>query len=203
VIPLFVGESNPYGSSPDFALYPSPRGCSGERLCRLVLDLAPEDYLAFSDRANLCDGRWSIAEARREAARLGAEHGRATIVLLGSKVCAAFGVPFDPFTLRSSLDHVPRSVLPRFAILPHPSGLSRAWNVPGAFDRARVTLRRARVLPVRAGGWRDFGDLSAVDPAYRRAMRCEACRIVWGGCADAFECPACGVGEPPRTEVFA
>jgi hypothetical protein len=29
--PLLVGESNPYGGDPAFALYPSPPGCAGLR----------------------------------------------------------------------------------------------------------------------------------------------------------------------------
>lgn len=68
--PLLVGEANPYGSDPAFALYPSPPGCSGDRLCRLVMGLDPDDYLERFERANLCPRRWSLAEARTRAADL-------------------------------------------------------------------------------------------------------------------------------------
>lgn len=43
--PLLVGESNPYRSDPHFALYPAPDGCSGHRLCRLILKMGRRDYL--------------------------------------------------------------------------------------------------------------------------------------------------------------
>lgn len=51
--------------------------------------------------------------------------------------------------------------------------------------------------PVIVDGWKDYGDLSAVDPPARVAMRCEACRTRWYGCWDNFTCPECGEGELP------
>jgi hypothetical protein len=33
----------------------------------------------------------------------------------------------------------------RVAVLPHPSGLCRIWNLPDAVDRARATMREAGV----------------------------------------------------------
>lgn len=136
--PLLVGEMNPYGAEPDFALYPSPPGCSGYRLCRLVLRMDPDAYLEAFDRANLCAGKWSTpkaaARAREifEARNSSSEEG--AVVMLGAKVAAAFLFQFRPFT-----------VVGRYVCLPHPSGLSRAWNAPGAFDLARATLERAGV----------------------------------------------------------
>ncbi len=50
--------------------------------------------------------------------------------------------------------------------------------------------------------YENLGDLSAVDPPYQRAMRCDACRVRWQGCADAFECPRCGAGELPTAEIM-
>ncbi len=127
---VLVGESNPYGSSPEFALYPEPSGCSGHRLCHLILGMHRQSYLSAFERANLCDYRWTMSEAVQSAARLMDGGGR--FVLLGSKVCAAFGVPFVPFTAEDE-------VLLR---LPHPSGRCRAWSQPGAYLRARVAVRR-------------------------------------------------------------
>ena len=135
--PFLIGESNPYGADPRFALYPEPRGCAGWRLCHLVLHVQPHRYRHDFERRNVLVGKWSAPRARDAAARLAAEIGDAKVVLLGAKVCAAFSLAFEPFTV----------VLGRVAILPHPSGLSRAWNEPGAFERARQVLRDAGVLP--------------------------------------------------------
>ena len=48
--PTLVGESNPYGGNDDYALYPAPNGCSGHRLCLLILGMDPEDYLEAFER---------------------------------------------------------------------------------------------------------------------------------------------------------
>lgn len=142
--PLLVGEANPYGSDPSFALYPSPPGCAGDRLCRLVLQLDPDDYLSKFDRVNLCPRERSTAEARVRAADLlaRARAGGSAVVLLGAKVARACGSAFDPFTV---LERTP--LHPLRVVLPHPSGLSRAWNEPGAYERARSVLRGVGVLP--------------------------------------------------------
>ena len=149
VKPLLVGEANPYGGDPWFALYPSPPGCSGDRLCRLVLGLDPDDYLERFERANLCAGKWSGREASTRASALLCERRAGVFVLLGARVSRAFQWPFDPFTVRS-LSWAPRDMGGshgvRVVTLPHPSGLSRAWHVPGAYERARAVLREAGVL---------------------------------------------------------
>lgn len=134
--PLLVGESNPYGSDPSFALYPAPDGCSGHRLCRLVLGMRRADYLREFDRTNLCRGNWSREEAMAAAMSILVERaGTARLVLLGSQVCSAFGVPLVPFTVADG-------VLLR---LPHPSGRCRLWNDGGSFLRARAAV--AAFLP--------------------------------------------------------
>ena len=46
-------------------------------------------------------------------------------------------------------------------------------------------------------GYRDYGDLSAVDPPYQRGMECDRCKTRWKGCWDSFQCPECGKGELP------
>lgn len=139
--PLFVGEVNPYQDAEveEFALYPSPPGCAGWRLCRVVLDMDPDDYVARFTRANLCSRRWSMPAARVRARELLVEHPDVPLVLLGAKVAAAFGLDFAPFTRVGA-----RS---RWVILPRPSGRSTLWNEPGAVDRARAVLRGAGVLP--------------------------------------------------------
>lgn len=152
--PLLVGEANPYGSDPEFALYPSPPGCAGDRLCRLVMGLDPDDYLARFDRMNLCPRAWSMRDARARAYAIRKECRTTPTILLGSKVCAAFEIDFKPFALvgdranvreRSIIELETRRV-PVYVVLPHPSGLSRSWHESGAYDRARAALREAGVL---------------------------------------------------------
>jgi hypothetical protein len=133
--PLLVGELNPYGADPDFALYPSPPGCAGDRLCRLVMELGKEEYLERFDRVNLCEGKWMMRIARIEAYKI-TKSEVSKVVLLGRKVATAFDCELQPFRHDS-----------RFVALPHPSGLCRAWNESGAFRRAREALRAAGVLP--------------------------------------------------------
>lgn len=145
--PLLVGESNPYGSDPSFALYPLPERASGWRLCKLVMGLERGAYLRAFDRVNLCTGKWSMGEARDKAQEIRDSRRKAPIVLCGAKVSEAFGMDFYPFTVSDTFDLHGMHVR-RFVVLPHPSGLSRAWNEPGAFDRARAVLTEAGVLPV-------------------------------------------------------
>lgn len=140
--PWLIGETNPYqrpGDDPDhrFDLYHEPPHSAGGRLCRFVLGLEPHVYRARFVRRNLLQGKWSVPLARTAAAALLAESAGAPIVLLGAKVAEAFGVEFVPFGWDA------RQVLGRmvdFAVLPHPSGLSRGWNAPNAVWRARAAV---------------------------------------------------------------
>lgn len=137
--PLLVGEVNPLSDRPEHALYPYPPNCTGARLQKLVMAIPRLEYMQRFDRVDLCVGKWSIVAARARAAEL--LDGREVIVLLGTKVCEAFGVTFDPYT---RIRHC--SPRPLFVVLPHPSGLCRLWHQPGAFERAREVLRSAGVL---------------------------------------------------------
>lgn len=134
--PLLVGELNPFGGDEYFALYPLPPECSGGRLQR-ILGLSRTEYLRIFDRANLCRGAWSLAQARARASALLAVE-RSALVLLGAKVCQAFRVEFRPFTVAAVGDL-------RAAILPHPSGRNLTWNEPSAAQRARQTLVEAGI----------------------------------------------------------
>jgi len=126
--PLLVGELNPYGSSPEFALYPLPKGASGDRLCR-IMGVSTRGYLKRFDRVNLCVGKWSFVAARSVAEKLKQEDR--VFVLLGAKVCRAFGYDFTPFC-----------VCGKVVILPHPSGRSRLWNGSESVGRARDALKK-------------------------------------------------------------
>lgn len=137
--PLLVGESNPYGSDPKYALYPWPEQSAGARLCHKILGLQRLEYLERFDRVNLCAHRWNTSEARVHAQKI-IEQGRRYVVLFGVKVTGAFGLDFRP-TFRV-VDHCGTWLV----VLPHPSGLSREWHEPGAFERARALLCEAGVL---------------------------------------------------------
>lgn len=150
--PLLVGELNPFGGPDSFALYPRPEHCSGGRL-RRILGLTEPEYLDSFDRANLCRRSWSLTAARSRAAELLVDRG--VLVLLGAKVCAAFGVKYAPFT--HTRRGFAQSEHPLLVLLPHPSGLNRAWNEVGAEQRARTCVaaaveRRLRVCPFHVAG---------------------------------------------------
>lgn len=154
--PLLVGEMNPYGADPDYALYPLPEHASGGRLQR-ILGLTRDEYLDKFDRANLCEGKWSMPAARRRATELlNGEHD--VYILLGRKVADAFRHPgASPFTTSFSYRSLvvvgdaeallnPPLVQKVRVYLPHPSGLNRVWNDPHAADEARRLLRLLKVL---------------------------------------------------------
>ncbi len=136
--PLLVGESNPYGGDPYFALYPSPANSAGDRLCRLILRTDPDTYLERYDRVNLIPcGDWNLTAARERVKELTVEDIRRGLprkyLLLGAKVCAAWAVPFKPFEVWCT-----GSVL----ILPHPSGRNGAWRDPEALGTAHRAVCR-------------------------------------------------------------
>lgn len=142
--PLLVGELNPYGADPAFALYPLPGYASGGRL-QVILDLTLREYLDRFDRVNLCTGRWSMGAARQAANEIALVCPR-TVVLLGRRVASAFGMSgLRPFTV---VDESRTSVVVhhgflganRYVLLPHPSGRCRAWNDAGAARLAREVV---------------------------------------------------------------
>lgn len=134
--PILVGESNPYGANPEFALYPAPDGCSGHRLCCLILGMRRQAYMNVFERVNLVDGKWSMKAARSRAEELiDGKYGfseEQPLILLGSKVASAFSVTFRPY------EQLGEDIL----MLPHPSGLCRLWGDPGAYARAREAVLR-------------------------------------------------------------
>lgn len=131
--PLLVGELNPYGPDPQFALWPDPPGCAGWRLCHVILGMEEREYLRAFDRANLCLGGWSLTAARSRADELVRE--RTAIVALGAKVASAFRVPFKPY--RDFIRCLVGSHVAHIAVLPHPSGRCRLWNDQANVNRAR------------------------------------------------------------------
>lgn len=147
---LLLGEDNPYGSDPSFALYCYPPGCAGYRL-RRILGLPQHQYLGLH-RANLCDGPWSMKEARRRAALLVADPTAPwrVIAMFGRKVADAFGYE-QPFFTHSVAPRTDGEMI--LVSLPHPSGRVTLWNDPKARTRAREIMRE--VAPTIAWGSAD------------------------------------------------
>ena len=134
--PLLVGEANPYGSLPEYTLWPSPERSAGYRLCHNILGMTQHQYLTTFRRTNLCPTAWSMKAARERAAQL--KSTERSLILLGAKVCEAFGFAYEP--LANHERGYVEAWDTRILILPHPSGLCRYWNAPGAMDNARAAV---------------------------------------------------------------
>ncbi len=145
---LLVGEANPYDADPGLALWPAPRNAAGYRLQKKILQLDPMTYYG-TWRTNLCPSSWDRVQARYRVVQLlhADEPPWSTVVCLGRKVSDAFAVIMDvglstwswyPLFLRR-LDETERVI--KVVSIPHPSGLSRAYNDPAAAARARELLR--------------------------------------------------------------
>jgi hypothetical protein len=135
-----VGEHNPYGQDPYYALYPDPPGSAGGRLCR-ALGMGENEYLDTFKRRNLLHTeRWSAPKAREAARRIldECEPGDA-LVLLGGKVSTAFGYDFAAscFVVQSIAHLLERDRALSALVVPHPSGLSRRWAEPGTATQVR------------------------------------------------------------------
>jgi hypothetical protein len=149
-----VGESNPYGSDPHYALYPLPERASGGRLCA-VLGLTPRKYLRRFRRVNLLDGpRWSAPKARARAwAVASACPPGGALVLCGARVAAAFGHDFARSLLQPKatlyVGEEERAV--RSLVVPHPSGLSRLWCEAGMAERVRAAIEALCAGPGESG----------------------------------------------------
>lgn len=134
--PVLIGEVNPYGGDPYYALYPAPDGCAGHRLCCLILGMGRAAYLDAFERTNLCERRWSMPAARKRAEELAdgglsGDDEEQPLILLGAKVAKAFELPFRPY------EQFGEDLL----VLPHPSGLCRLWSEASAIERARAAVR--------------------------------------------------------------
>jgi hypothetical protein len=134
---ILVGEANPYGSAPEFALYCYPPHCAGYNL-RRILGLPQHQYLALH-RTNLCPTDWSMGEARRRAQLLVADPSAPwrVVVMLGRKVADAFGYerPFFTHDVAGRTDGEMHLVS-----LPHPSGRNAGSWSGKAPQRARAIL---------------------------------------------------------------
>lgn len=156
---LLVGESNPYGADPRYALYPLPERSAGGRLAKF-LGLSARQYLRmFPYRRNLLDGgAWSAPRARAAADEIIKGLDKTTgLVLFGSKVAAAFGLEF-----RGQLFKPPQAVGGPgvlAVVVPHPSGRNPIWNDPLTVTLLRESVRGLScalhdkpVVPVECAG---------------------------------------------------
>lgn len=144
--PMLIGEDNPYGSDPQFALYCEPPHSAGGRLCRYVLGLRRSTYLDAFERANLCSTTWRAKEARDRAFEIMNQHepGR-WYILCGAKVARAFDL--RPATAEEPIiiaTRYPEPALGGYAVIPHPSGRCRLWN---DLTAAQVRRSLAEILP--------------------------------------------------------
>lgn len=140
-----VGELNPYGADPRYALYHEPRNASGDRL-RRILGLTVRSYVPLP-KYNLCVGKWSVKAARARAQEIWGQHS--TLVLLGGKVRAVYDDlvvgKLEAFKVRTIDASAEWKVL--LIPLPHPSGMCREWNNPTAVLGARELVKRYAGLP--------------------------------------------------------
>ena len=143
---VIVGEGPGKNTRVDCPMYPFPKGSSGWRLWKMSgLDLT--EYLATFRRVNLTTSpTWNQEEAVAMARvlRSDAEVAGTPLVLLGSRVAAAFGHDLEPFTWATST-HLMEGAYPDTVRIPHPSGRSPIYNSKEAQAKAAGVLRDALV----------------------------------------------------------
>ncbi len=139
---LLVGELNPYGADPDYALYYEPPVSAGGRLQRLVLGLPARHWYLPIWRVNLCTGDWD-RDAALVAARdlTGPSVPWSTLILLGQKVRSAFP-SMQPDMFAALTDGGSDMPTRTIVCLPHPSGRNPIWTDRANVERARSLLRK-------------------------------------------------------------
>ncbi len=148
---VVVGMCNPLSDAPALALWTDPDGCTGHRLWSLATHLtgvSEDEWLALTDRRNLCVGDWDRRRAEEQAREWAPELRDRTVVLLGTSVMTTMvrvgelARPLAPLEWARDRD---------WFLLPHTSGLCRFWNSQGA--RMAASLRLADLL--WRMGWQD------------------------------------------------
>lgn len=136
---LLVGESNPYGGDPRYALYNEPATSAGGRLQRLIFGIEGRRWYLPMWRVNLCVGDFEREAAKRRALELLGEAPWTTIVLLGRQVQHAFDVALPKgFSFSTIFDRERAKIC-----VPHPSGRNAAlWGNPDNVKAARDHMRR-------------------------------------------------------------
>lgn len=138
--PVLVGEAPGRNTNPKAPLFPYPTTSAGGKLLTLS-GLPAETYLRSFRRVNLFDtvpDKWSAPASRRAWALLGfSEDTTHAIVMLGRRVSLAAGCKDQDLEACRSVgwDNYVWAI-------PHPSGLSRAYNDPAVRARVRELLVR-------------------------------------------------------------
>lgn len=141
---VVVGQTNPYGADPHFALYTRPQNATGARLYYIVRQALGEakqpvmsewEWLKVAERINLCTGEFRDTEARAAAARVVRERRDRPVLLLGKRVADAFAALLPEPALYEGREGV--------YLIPHPSGRNRAWNHPSAYQAAATCVAKA------------------------------------------------------------
>jgi hypothetical protein len=136
--------NNPLSDDPAYDLYPYPEGSTGWRLWKMLPDgMLRADYLSAFERRNLLRARtWSKPMARMAAAELLPSLAGRTVVVLGSEVRAALGLPkSEPLgQYYANLGTGFAAVNFHWVAFPHPSGRNLWFNQPENYARAREVL---------------------------------------------------------------
>lgn len=141
-----MGELNPYGADPRYALYHEPAGSAGGRLQRAILGVSARRTYLPMWRTNLCVRDWDADEAVARATilsgRLVGDRPWGVVVALGVSVARALSeaTGVRRLGLVDGPVETPSGIL--LVSLPHPSGRNYAWN--GA--AGQETIGRVRAL---------------------------------------------------------
>lgn len=156
--PLIVGMNNPLSVDPMFDLYPYPEGSTGWRLWKMMpRGTTRSAYLGAFDRRNLLRSReWSPVDARAEAVRLLPKLDKRVVVVLGTEVRAALGLPkVEPLTVTRTCVELSRRKQVSFTwlALPHPSGRNHWYNDPANLRRTKRVLAGLMRGEYEVSGW--------------------------------------------------
>jgi hypothetical protein len=142
---VVVGMAPGLRTSASLPMFPHPASSAGGRLLA-VSGMPVEAYLGRLVRANLCQGKFRVNEARESARELyrkwrTAGEPRTRLVLCGRRVADAFTYVLE----ESSADWFQRRAWAgiEYAAIPHPSGRCREYNDPANIARARKVVRWA------------------------------------------------------------
>ena len=127
-----VGMNNPLSRRPEHALWPQPDGCSGHRLWLMATartGITQDEWIAMTDRRNLCTGDWDRDQARLQARAWIPELSGRTTILLGAEVANCFPSTGLMCQWAKSWGSPPRAANPWIHI-PHPSGRNHYYNDP-------------------------------------------------------------------------
>lgn len=145
---LLLGMNNPLSNDPYYDLYPYPAKSTGYRLWKMLPDgTLRNQYLDVFDRRNLLRAReWNVSAARREAQALIPDLVGRFVVVLGTGVRSALGLPVsEPLSVQTSVvtldtGEKEASFELDWMAFPHPSGRNRWFSDPDNYARARRAL---------------------------------------------------------------